>query len=64
MVVLVLQSAVSAAAGSAALATIANPSIIAGVTLLNAMLSSGTAAYVAATREAHENALEDSAPRK
>ena len=59
VIALVAQAAVSSMAGSAALATIAPPTIIAGVTILNGMLASGTAAYVAATRESHQDALQD-----
>lgn len=63
VVALVAQSIVSSVMGSAALATLASPTVIAGITLLNGMLASGTAAYVAATRERHADALEDAKPR-
>lgn len=54
VVALVSQSAISAAASSAGLSQIASPGVIASVGLLSAMLSSGLAAYVAATRERPE----------
>lgn len=59
VIALVAQSVVSSVAGSAALATLATPHVIAAITILNGMLASGTAAYVAATRERHEDALEE-----
>lgn len=43
------QAAMQAAAASAALAEIAPRPVVAAVSLLSAMLASGTAAYVAAT---------------
>lgn len=51
IVALCSQAAISAAASSAALTEIATPAGVAVVGLLNAMLSSATAAYVGATRE-------------
>lgn len=50
VIALVIQAAISAAAGSAMLAEIAPRSVVAGVGLLNAMLSSSTAVYVALTK--------------
>lgn len=47
---LVIQSSIQGAAGSASLAELAPRAVVAGVSLLSAMLSSGTAAFVAATR--------------
>lgn len=49
IVALCSQAAISAAASSAALASLAPEKVVAGVTLLNAMLSAGTAVYVALT---------------
>lgn len=49
IVALCVQASVSAAASSAALASLAPEKVVAGVTLLNAMLSAGTAVYVALT---------------
>ena len=50
VILLVLQASVQGAAGSASLAALASPGVVAGVGLLSAMLSSGMAALVAATR--------------
>lgn len=47
---LVLQAAISAAASSASLAELAPPVVVAGVSLISAMLSSSTAAFVAAMK--------------
>lgn len=46
---LCVQAAISGAAGSSALATLAPAHVVAGVTLLNAMLAGATAMYVAVT---------------
>lgn len=51
IVALVAQSAIGAAASSAGLTQLASPGVIASVGLLSAMLSSGLAAYVAATSQ-------------
>jgi hypothetical protein len=64
VIALTAQAAVSAAVGSAALASIAAPQIIAGISLLNAMLSSAVGAYVAATRASHVSELEVSKAAK
>lgn len=50
VIVLCLQSALSAGASSSALAEVFPPKIVAAASLLNAMASAATAAYVAATR--------------
>lgn len=50
IVVLCGQAAVNAAASSQSLVEIAPPRVTATVALINAMLSSATAAYVASTR--------------
>lgn len=63
VILLVSQSVVSSMMGSAALSQLASAKVIAGITLLNGMLASGTAAYVAATREAHQDKLEQSNPK-
>lgn len=51
VIALCAQAAISAAAGSSALASLADPRVVAGVTLLNGMLASATAMYVALTGE-------------
>jgi Kef-type K+ transport system membrane component KefB len=51
IVALVAQAAISAASGSALLAELAPRSVVAGIGLLSAMLSSSTAVYVALTKE-------------
>lgn len=48
---LLINAALSAAAGSSALFQLAPPAVAAGVGLLSAMVNSVTAAYVAITRE-------------
>jgi len=50
VIALVIQAAISAAASSASLAEIAPRALVAGVRLLSAMLSSSTAAFVAAMK--------------
>lgn len=49
VIALTMQAAIQGAASSAALAEIAPRPVVAAVSLLSAMLATGTAAYVAAT---------------
>lgn len=51
IIALTVQAAMQGAASSAALAEIAPRSVVAGVALVSAMLATGTAAYVAASKD-------------
>lgn len=51
VIALCTQAAISAAAGSSALASIAPATVVAGVGLLNAMFTAATAVYVALSGE-------------
>lgn len=51
VVALTIQAAVQAASASAALSDIAPHAVVSGAALLSAVLASGTAAYVAATKD-------------
>lgn len=63
IVALCSQAAISAAASSAALSSLAPEKVVAGVVLLNAMLSAGTAVYVALTGQRVPELPSDTARR-